>query len=161
MTLSTTQSCFSSFLLWVWVLGHSRVSSLHTELHLGVSFPETQPGKVDAGSGPRKQAIHFCVAAGSLTSQLAVGTRPWGWLEYREPLIQSLNLAGGGNRIAQRWESESRSVVSISLQLHGLTVRGILQARILEWVGLPFSGGSSQPRDWTQVFCIVGRFFTS
>ena len=27
------------------------------------------------------------------------------------------------------------------------TVHGILQARILEWVDLPFSGGSSQPRD--------------
>ena len=31
------------------------------------------------------------------------------------------------------------------------TVRGILQARILEQVAIPFSRGSSQPRDWTQV----------
>ena len=30
------------------------------------------------------------------------------------------------------------------------TVHGILQARILEWVAFPFSGGSSQPRDGTQ-----------
>ena len=29
------------------------------------------------------------------------------------------------------------------------SVRGILQARILEWVAIPFSNGSSQPRDWT------------
>ena len=36
----------------------------------------------------------------------------------------------------------------------------ILQARILEWVALPFSRGSSQPRDQTQVSCIAGRFFT-
>ena len=41
------------------------------------------------------------------------------------------------------------------------TAHGILQARILEWVAVPFSSGSSQPRDGTQVFCIVGRFFTS
>ena len=41
------------------------------------------------------------------------------------------------------------------------TVHGILQARILEWVAVPFSRGSSQPRDWTQVACIAGRFFTS
>ena len=40
-------------------------------------------------------------------------------------------------------------------------VHGILQARILEWVAVPFSGGSSQPRDPTQVSHIVGRFFTS
>ena len=41
------------------------------------------------------------------------------------------------------------------------TVHGILQARILEWVAFPFSRGSSQPRDWTQVSCIAGGFFTS
>ena len=40
-------------------------------------------------------------------------------------------------------------------------VHGILQARILEWVAFPFSRGSSQPWDWTQVSCIAGRFFTS
>ena len=37
---------------------------------------------------------------------------------------------------------------------------GILQARILEWVAIPFSRGSSQPRDWTWVSCIAGRVFT-
>ena len=41
------------------------------------------------------------------------------------------------------------------------TVHGILQARILEWVANPFSRGSSQPRDWTQVSHIAGGFFTS
>ena len=39
-------------------------------------------------------------------------------------------------------------------------VRGSLQAGILEWVPIPFSRGSSQPRDWTRVSCIAGRFFT-
>ena len=43
----------------------------------------------------------------------------------------------------------------------GYTVRGILQARILERVAFAFSRGSSQPRDWTQVSHTVGRFFTS
>ena len=36
----------------------------------------------------------------------------------------------------------------------GSSVHGILQARILEWVAISFSGGSSQPRDQTQVSCI-------
>ena len=40
-------------------------------------------------------------------------------------------------------------------------VHGILQARILEWVAFPFSRGSSQPRDQTQVSHIAGEFFTS
>ena len=41
------------------------------------------------------------------------------------------------------------------------TVDGILQAKILEWVAFPFSRGSSQPRDPTQIPYIAGRFFTS
>ena len=44
--------------------------------------------------------------------------------------------------------------------LAGSSVRGILQARILEWVTYPFSRGSSQPRDRTQVSSIAGGFFT-
>ena len=41
------------------------------------------------------------------------------------------------------------------------TVQGILQERILKWVAIPFSRGSSQPKDQTQVSGIAGRFFTS
>ena len=41
------------------------------------------------------------------------------------------------------------------------TVPGILQARMWEWVAFPFSRGSAQPRDWTQVSHIAGRFFTN
>ena len=41
----------------------------------------------------------------------------------------------------------------------GSSVYGILQARILEWVAIPFSRESDRPRDWTQVSRIAGRFF--
>ena len=41
------------------------------------------------------------------------------------------------------------------------TVHGILQARILEWVAVPLTRGSSQSSDQTQVFHIAGGFFTS
>ena len=58
-------------------------------------------------------------------------------------------------------ESESCSVMSDSLWQQDYTVHGILQARILEWVAFPFSGGSSQPRDWIQVSCTAGGFFTT
>ena len=44
--------------------------------------------------------------------------------------------------------------------LPGSSVHGTLQARILEWVAIPFSRGSSQPRDGTWVSCTAGRFFT-
>ena len=59
----------------------------------------------------------------------------------------------------------SRSVVSDSLWPDDCCrpvsfVHGILQARILVWVAMHSSRGSSQPRDWTQISCIAGRFFT-
>ena len=56
-------------------------------------------------------------------------------------------------------------VVSDSVRPHelynlpGSSVHGISQARILEWVAIPFSRGSSQLRDGTQVSHIAGRYF--
>ena len=41
----------------------------------------------------------------------------------------------------------------------GFSVHGILQARILEWIAMASSRGSSQPRDWAWVSSIVGRLF--
>ena len=43
--------------------------------------------------------------------------------------------------------------------LPGSSVHGISQARMLEWVAISFSGGSSRPRDRTQVSHIAGRHF--
>ena len=42
----------------------------------------------------------------------------------------------------------------------GSSVQGISQARVLEWVAISFSRGSSWPRNWTCVSCIAGKFFT-
>ena len=51
--------------------------------------------------------------------------------------------------------------MSSSLWPCGYTVLGILHARRLEWVAVPFSKGSSQPRERSQVSHIAGRFFTT
>ena len=65
-----------------------------------------------------------------------------------------------------RWKkkkSESCLVVSDSATPWtppGSSVHGIFQARILEWVAIPFSRGSSQTRDQTWVSLIAGRVFT-
>ena len=72
--------------------------------------------------------------------------------------------------VSEMWnESESVSLTQSCLTLcnpadcspAGSSVHGIFQARTLEWVAIPFSRGSSQPRDWTQAFNITGIFFTS
>ena len=61
-------------------------------------------------------------------------------------------------------ESESGSVVSdccnpMDCSPLGSAVHGILQARILEWVAISYSRGSSRPKDQTWVSCFAGRFF--
>ena len=48
----------------------------------------------------------------------------------------------------------------IDCSLPGSSVHGISQARIVERVSIPFSRGSSHPRDQTQVSCIAGKLLT-
>ena len=56
--------------------------------------------------------------------------------------------------------SLSRVWLLLDCSLSSSSVYGAVQARMLEWVAIPFSRGSSQPRDQTWVSCIAGRFFT-
>ena len=65
------------------------------------------------------------------------------------------------------WQSESEVAQSclslcdpMDCSLPGSSIHGILQARVLEWVAISFSRGSSQPRDRTWVSCIADRCFT-
>ena len=69
---------------------------------------------------------------------------------------------------ALKWESKIPTQLSLTrkwkLRLCNpvdYTDRGILLARILEWIAFPFSRGSSRPRDRTRVSRIAGRFFIS
>ena len=62
-----------------------------------------------------------------------------------------------------KWKLVAQSCLtlcdSMDCSLPGSSVHRILQVRILEWVAMPSSGGSSQPRDQNQVSYIVDRFF--
>ena len=104
-----------------------------------------------------------------LSSYLSTGRR---WevaaeLWYRDvPLGSFLN---GKVRSGQQCESPRAAIGAamcptlcdpMDCSLPGSPVHGILQARVLEWVAISFSRGSSQPRDRTQVSCIAGRRFT-
>ena len=66
-------------------------------------------------------------------------------------------LAGSSGLCSGVWKSLS----CVQLFATPRTAHGILQARIMEWEAFPFSRGSSQPRDQTQVSCIAGGFFIS
>ena len=66
-------------------------------------------------------------------------------------------------RLPHPWDSAGKNtgVGCHFLLQKDCTVHGILQAKILEWVVFPFSRESSQPRNWTQVSHVMGRFSTS
>ena len=85
------------------------------------------------------------------------------------PSLMSLALAGRfftsstickAQESVWKWKWVTQSCLTLCNPTDCI-VHGVLQARILEWVALPFSRGSSQPRDPTQVSCIAGGFFTS
>ena len=63
-----------------------------------------------------------------------------------------------------KWSEVTQSCLTlcdpIDCNLLCSSVHRILQARILEWVAIPFPKGSSWPRDQTQVSCIAGKFFS-
>ena len=66
--------------------------------------------------------------------------------------------------LPSEWSEVAQSCLtlydSIDRSLPGLSIHGIFQARVLEWVAISFSRGSSRPRDQTWVSRIVGRRFT-
>ena len=99
----------------------------------------------------------------------------WNIYEWDDTRPYQNNMRGGGlsgdkdvTKLVRSWKllCVSHSVVSrhfatpwtVALQVP--LSPGILQARILQCIVMPSSRGSSQPRDWTQVSCTGGRFFT-
>ena len=73
--------------------------------------------------------------------------RSWG---YKENVTSSENVTQSCPALCDPMDCSST----------GSSVHGIFQVRIVEWVAIPFSGGSFWPRNWTQVSCIASGFFT-
>ena len=76
----------------------------------------------------------------------------------QETQVQSLGWKRKESEVAQ---SCPTLCDSMDYSLPRSSVHGIFQTRVLEWVAISFSRGSSQPRDTTQVSGIAGGFFTS
>ena len=90
------------------------------------------------------------------------------WLKYptfRRGKNDTVNLLRVIKYSNEKWsESQSHSVMTLcdfmDCSLPGSSVHGILQTRILKWVAVLFSRGSSQLKDLTQVSRTAGSFFT-
>ena len=65
------------------------------------------------------------------------------------------------NNMYRKWKVKVAQSSPTLFDPMDYTVHGIFQARILEWVAVPFFRGSSYPRDRTQVSYLAGGFFTS
>ena len=107
---------------------------------------------------------------GQLYGSIWLGARPQ-WL--KQTLILLLlwryfaDVTEGYNQLTLRKKKESEAAQSCptlcnptDCSLPGSSIHGIFQARVLEWVAISFSRRSSQPRDRSQVSCIVGKHFT-
>ena len=84
--------------------------------------------------------------------------------QYRNIFVNSAPVTWWERTVSQK-QMGRKEVVKllrdpVDCSLPGSSIHGILQARILEWVAISFSRGSSPPRDRTQVSCIAGRRFT-
>ena len=159
---------------------HSSLSSAKTLLHMLArisfynfpSFKEKAPHSGDSGqsstfshsAGSHSSCFHICWLPGTLSSC-------HGGTSLHKPCQNFLR-----NFLREKDHMESWImcvcvcvlVTQLCLILWapmdcsppGSSVHGSLQARILEWAAIPFSSGSSRPKDWTWVSCIAGRFFT-
>ena len=74
------------------------------------------------------------------------------WIRMKQLSTHAGPILGGGLVAVM-----SDSCDPIDCSLPGFSIYGILQARILEWVAISFSRGSSRPRDRTRVSCIAVR----
>ena len=126
---------------------------------LGLLLPATAP-YLRRGVAPLG---HSCALSVSPT-QSRVGSIIGATLTLRVKFAQDIPFVHDSQPALWNWlkvkVTQSCSTVCDPMDY---TVRGILQATILDWVAFPFSRGSSQPRDWTQVSHIppTGGFFTS
>ena len=80
------------------------------------------------------------------------------WREVGPVICFSILL--GQNRVSEVAQSCPTLCDPMDCSLSGSTVHGIFQARVLEWIAISFSRGSSQPRNRTRVSRIAGRRFT-
>ena len=135
---------------------------------VGVTMPDHQGGE-PAGELPLPD--HQGNQGWGLLLPDHQGNQGWEAFKCRNLGKQSPSEGLGGWKTAHRvlnpYILEIRKKVKITRSSLTLcnpmdyTVHGILQARILECITIPFSRGSSQPKDRIQVSCIASGFFTS
>ena len=118
---------------------------------------QSTAGTPDLGCGVSPHSPHFWPWTWGISFQLLATPVLYSWNVMKTKYHQILQLKCQWRAVLSRiWHFATPWTVAHQAPLS----MGILQARILEWVAMPSSRGSSQPRVWTQVSHIEGRFFT-
>ena len=110
--------------------------------------------------------INFVVRSNTVRSTLIVGGSSCEsrMVELKEASeARKTNLVSDLDQVKSKWQSfQSCPTLCDPMDCSppGSSVHGVLQARIVGWVAISFSRGSSWPRDQTWVCCIAGRLFT-
>ena len=141
----------------IWSKEPVRIRGLHTIL---IGFPGGASGKEPTCQGRRHKRCRLDPWVGKIP-----------WIREWQPTTAFLPenpMAKEPGRLYPwsevNWSEVAQSCPTLcdpmDCSLSGSSVHGIFQARVLEWVAISFSRGSSQPRDRTWVSHIAGRCFT-
>ena len=117
---------------------------------------ECPPWACRTSSCPVGSSSKFC----SLQTQASGERRD---RRVRSPVASSVGWPWNSSKSGQVWECKWKWKLLSRVWLFAIpwTIQSMEFSRILEWVSFPFSRGSTQPRDQTQVSHIAGGFFTS
>ena len=128
----------------------------------GLYSPWNSPGQnTGVGSLSLLQGIFTTAHCSWILHQLSHQRSPRIW--SGQPIPSPADLPDSGIKLgspALQADSLLASYQRSQCSLPRFSVHGIFHARVLEWVAISFSRGSSQPRDQTQVSSTVGRRFT-
>ena len=123
---------------------------LQARIQEWVAFPFSR------ASSQRRDRTQVCHIAGGFFTSWA--TREAHNLSF---VVESCHLNSSLNECPAQWLVLPDSLHPMVCSPPDSGVHGILHARILEWVAISFSRGSSRPRDWTSILALAGMFFTS
>ena len=138
---------------WIWSLGQEDPLEKEMATHSSILA-----WKNPMDGGARQSTVHGVAKSRTWLSDFTTGL---GHHDFTAAALGS--IPDQGTKIPQSENEVAQSCPTLcdpmDCSLPGSSLHGILQARVLEWVAISFSRGSSQPRDRTRVSWIPGRHF--
>ena len=144
-----------------WALGSSLWTKLVDVMKFQLSYFKSWKMML------RKCCTQYAIKFGKLSSGHRTGKGQFSFQFQRNAMpknAQTPTQLHSSHTLVRKKESEVAQLCPticdpMDCSLPGSSLHGILQARVLEWVAISFSRGSSQPRDRIWVSCIPGRGF--